>query len=81
MTQATANEKRRKKLVYWLFTLTVSMWAVAFALFYVVYLAQVVVVGGSALGAAFVSSLIVLLIAAVLSVAVYFVSEKLAQDE
>lgn len=78
MTQPT-NEKRRRKMVYWLFTLTVSMWAVAFALFYVVYLAQVVVVGGSAVGAAFVSSLIVFALAAVLSVAVYFVSDKLAE--
>jgi len=81
MTQPTANEKRRRKLVYWLFTLTVAMWAVAFALFYVVYLAQVVVVGGSALGAAFVSSLIVFVIAAVLSVAIYLISERLAQNE
>jgi hypothetical protein len=54
------------------------MWALAFALFYVVYLAEVVVVGGSALGSAFVSSLIVLLITAVLSVAVYFISDRLA---
>jgi hypothetical protein len=65
-------------MIYWLFTLTVAMWALAFALFYVVYIAEVVVVGGSALGSAFVSSLVVLLLAAVLSVAVYFISERLA---
>jgi hypothetical protein len=65
-------------MIYWLFTLTVAMWALAFALFYVVYIAEVVVVGGSALGSAFVSSLVVLLLAAVLSVAVYFISDRLA---
>jgi len=79
MTQPSADEKRRKKLVYWLFTFTVVMWAVAFALFYVINLVQEVAVGGSALGAAFVSSLIVLVIAAVLSVAVYFISGALAK--
>ena len=80
MTEPTDDAKRRRKLVYWLFTLTVAMWAVAFALFYVIYLAEVVVVGGSALGSAFVSSLIVLVIAAVGSVAIYFISERLAQS-
>lgn len=80
MSEPTADQKRRRKLVYWLFTLTVAMWAVAFALFYVIYLAEVVVVGGSALGSAFVSSLIVLVIAALGSVAVYFVSERLARN-
>ncbi|MGD8397884.1 MAG: hypothetical protein PVG11_03430 [Anaerolineae bacterium] len=78
MTQPTPDENRRRKMIYWLFTLTVAMWALAFALFYVVYIAEVVVVGGSALGSAFVSSLVVLLLAAVLSVAVYFISDRLA---
>ena len=80
MTEPTADEKRRRKLIYWLFTLTVAMWAVAFAMFYVIYLAEVVVVGGSAIGSAFISSLLVLVITAVGSVAIYFVSERLAQN-
>jgi hypothetical protein len=78
-TDLSPDEKRRSKLVFWLFALCVSLWAVSIALFYVIYLAQVVVVGGSALGSAFVSSLVVLLIAVVLSVAVYFISESLAK--
>ena len=80
MTQPTTDEKRRRKMIYWLFTLTVAMWAIAFAIFYVIYMAKVVVVGGSALGSAFVSSLIVLVLTAILSVAVYLVSNRLAKS-
>lgn len=81
MAQMSPGEKRRRRLVFWLFGLSVAMWAIALALFYVIYLAEVVVVGGSALGSALVSSLIVLVLAAVLSVAVYFISENLAKKE
>ena len=79
MTQPTDGDKRRRKLIYWLFVFTVAMWAVSFALFFIFSKAEEVAGGGSALGGAFGSSLIVLAIAAVLSVAAYFISETMAK--
>jgi amino acid transporter len=79
MTQPTDGDKRRRKLIYWLFVFTVAMWAVAFAVFYIFRKAGEVAGGASAFGAAFGSSLIVLVIAAVLSVVAYFISETMAK--